>query len=261
LGATSSFQIMNIWEGTRMLGLYFYNDLIPRIFPDLYFSMGIFFLAVTSGYARRKCVDWKKIFFFLIAGFTFSFIIYIFRAAWGPLYLSVSRYDVFPSLMVCMIYILLLHPFLKEKEAYFKTQTGKTILFCCAFLLVSYSGMLRYNKAKRVTSETFSTIQKFNIDLKETVMNYFNDNPDVQNLTLKDNMIYFAPLYSLLTRKGFYPYPTRYARPMSFYNQYVLPENIRTKITFGEITDQPYLDYVKADRWKGTFQSFALLVE
>ena len=261
VGATSSFQVMNIWLGAKILMLYFYHDLIPGLLPNLYLSMAIFFLAVSIGYTHRKHVDWKRIIFFLITGFTFNFIIYIFRVAWGPKALSVSRYDVFPGLMLCMIYIILLNPFLKKHAVYIASPAKKTIIYCCAFLLISYSGMLRYNKANRVCSETYLTIQRLNIDLKTTTVNYFKEYPHVGHLTLKNRMVFIPRLPSLLTKRGFYPYPTRYARPLSFYNQYVVPEDIRKKITYAKKTDPLFLDYIKAERWQDNLKSFTSLVE
>lgn len=261
VGASSSFQAMNIWVGTKMLVLYFYHDLIPGLFPNLYLSMGVFFFAITLSLTHRKSIDWKRIVFFLIAGFTFSFIIYIFRAAWGPDYVSVSRYSVFPSLMLCMVYIILLTPFIKEREASMNEPVKATLIYGCIFLCLSYSSMLRYEKAERVANETNVTIQKFNIEFKEAMVNYFKDHPHVRNVTLKDNMIYVAHLPSLMTEKGFYPYPTRYPRPLSFYNQYVLPESIRGKISYAQVSDASFLNYIKSDRWQGRYESFAKLLE
>lgn len=261
VGSSSAFQAMDIGGGTIMLARYFYYDLIPGLLPSLYLSMGIFFFALYQGLRHKKYVNWHQIIFFGAGAIAFNFIIYAFRAAWGAHSISVSRYDVFPGFMVSMIYVLLLQPFLREKEIALRKPAIAAIFYTCAFVLVSYSGALRYHRAERVVDETYATIQQFNIDFREATENYFHDHPGISGLTLKDNIIHVNHLVSLVTKRGFAPYPSRYPRPLSFYNQYVPPKHIRKQITFGAKTDQMFLDYINDIRWKDRFAVFLTLLQ
>ena len=66
--SSSAFEVMNIPEGTRLLLLYFCQNLIPELLPHFYLSLGLFFFAVATGIKYRKPIDWKAIAFFLISG-------------------------------------------------------------------------------------------------------------------------------------------------------------------------------------------------
>jgi len=261
VGASSVVQVMDMWKGLQMFGLYFYHHLIPRLLPDLYLSIGLLFLAVFSGFKYKKYIDWKQIIFFLCAGFSFSFIIYTFRAAWGPLYTSVSRYDVFPSLMLCMVYVILINPFLKDKISLIEHRRYRYVIYFLAFFLVSWSATIRYNRAKRVSMETNVAIQDFNFEFKNATTLYFKDNPHIKNLNLKDPLLYAPNIPSLTTRNGFSPYPSRYPRTISFYAQYVLPVNIKNKITFGTSTDQSFLDYLRNPHQENSYASLISFIE
>jgi len=261
LGASSAFEVMNIVEGLRLLLLYCAVDLIPGLLPNLYFSIGLFFFAVSAAIKYRKCVNWKCVVFFLFSGFAFNLIIYVFRAGWGPLYLSVSRYDVFPSLMLCITYIILITPFLKEHEVLIKNPNYKFVILLVAFIFVSYGGTHRYTRAMHVAIETDAAVQEFNVEFKDSIVTYFVNNPNMQKLILKDPVLFTPNLPSLLTKKGFGITLSRYPRKLSFYAQYVLPLHVRHNVAFGKSTDPAFLNYLKHPDRKDTYRVMISLLE
>ena len=261
VGATSSFDAMNIYGGAKLLILYFFQTLIPQLLPGPFLSIGLFLFAVSSGIKYRNNIAWKKILFFFISSLSFIFIIFVFRVAWNPAQVSVSRYDVFPSLMLCMIYALLIHPFLKNKELFIKDPKHLYVIYFLAFFLISYSGMIRYNRAKWISFETRLTMQAFNIDFRSSTTNYFKDNPHQLHLTIKNTWFNMPRLPSLKTRKGFSHDIGNYTRPISYYAKYVLPTDVRNKITFEESTDQSFLDYLKDSRHRNAYTKFVSLVQ
>ena len=123
---------------------------------------------------------------------------------------------------------------------------------------------MQLNKPKRakwISFETRLSMQAFNIDFRNSTTNYFKDNPHQHHLTIKNSWFSIPKLPSLRTRKGFSPDIGNYVRQISFYAQYVLPTDVRNKITFGESTDRSFLDYLKDARHRNTYTTFISLVQ
>jgi len=258
IGQTSVFGIANISNASRHLILYFVNSLIPRLLPNFYLSMGLFFLFLFFSFQHLTSFKQKNILFFLLLGVGISLIIYTFRIAWGPIYLSFSRYDVFPVLTIGMIYTIGLSGFFKKHESVIHNPKYyyAIILFC--FLIVSNSAIIRYERATQVFFQTSRTLQNFNIAYRESLKKYFEKYPQAPSVNIKDSYIEFPRIPALTTKAGFVPGMTRYNRKLSFFSQYILDKNVREKIIWGDETDPVFISFLNT---QAEFNIFKTLIQ
>ncbi|VAX35496.1 hypothetical protein MNBD_UNCLBAC01-1455 [hydrothermal vent metagenome] len=175
-----------------------------------------------------------------------TLIIYAFRAKWGEQTLSYSRYDVFPTHMLSLLYCLILSPWIKKIES----PQHKIKTFCIyliLFSLISISASFRYSRAEYVAKETQLTVQFFQLQFSHAFENYFKNKPSNKILHVKNATIHFPFLNSLATRKKILSKVTRYSRTLIFYSEHLLDKKIQDKIQWGEKTDAEFIHYLQTN--------------
>src|SRR3989338_8384990 len=164
----STVGILDLMKSVKYFATYIYNDLLPGI-SNPYLAIGLFELSIFAAFKYRRVIPWEKAAFFLIFGGFLSLIIFCFRILWGALYLSVSRYDVLPVVMLVFSYAFVLSGFLMKNAHYFEAQKIQRIFLILCLILVTYGAVIRYHKAEYVFTETRATLQKFYFEFYSSI--------------------------------------------------------------------------------------------
>jgi len=242
LGKHSVFEIMRVAQAASGVISYLTMELIPNFLSV--FSLPLVVIIIFSALIHRAKINWKAIVFFVLFGITHTFIIYTFRVAWGSGMLAVSRYDVFPVVMLAGITAFALAPLLMTKENGSPAFRAAVYLGC--FLFLAQGAATRYTKADILYRESAPLMQGFYVQFRNAFIDYFKEQSPDTTVTVNNIPFVVPSVPSLITRAGT-PLPmSRYAREPEFFAQYVLPGDIRNRIRWGNATDPAFLNHIRS---------------
>ncbi len=242
IGAKSVFDIIRVTETVKQLFLYFTFDFIPLFLPWKSVSVALFILAVIILIAQRKQINFRQLIFFAFFGIFITSLVYLFRVAFGVINLSYSRYDLYPTLMLSILYAIIFTPIIKKIDL---TNKIYSIVFSVILIaLVGYGGFLRYHHANLAALQTHDHIQKFYDEFEESITHYLDQKSPDQKLALWNRYMEFPKADSLKTKKGRDLDLSRGRYQLDLFAGYILPRKIRARIIWGEKTDPEFLMYL-----------------
>ena len=217
---------------------YYYIKFLPFVFfPLKWVSFSLFMLAVIMVAFCKNKEYFKKIGFFILLSFVVSFLVMMFRGQIANLF-KWSRYHVFTVLSVSMIIPLIIGSVI-EKSKLNNRFFVDVLVFVFCFFWVAYTGIVRYQHLSRYSNIVAPYINDFYFGYNELFLSFFDENPEIQKVHIKDLEIVSPP----------YPMSIKISR----YALFLIPVDVRKKIVWSDKTDIVFLEFMHSKLLQGEY--------
>jgi len=237
VGRTSAFDACDLGGGVMLTLKTVAFHLIPNLFAIKTVSLLLFGLAGLSLVMHWRRIMKRPIFFFALWTLANYCIIYTFRAPWADIAVSRYRYSVFSVLGIAACYAFCFHP----AVAWLKRLPviGARSALAGAVLIIS---LAVWSSALFIRTATAPTMlwYEFCKEFREAITDYVRDKGPGSAVRIKNRPIMPRAESDI----AIYPEP----KPLEFYASFILPRDLRAKITWGDETDPAFLGFIATRR-------------